>query len=118
MKNLKLGILACGLVLLFLLVSRDFIDFLKDDTLNAILMLLAFAVPTALAVLGLVRPPFEQWQGVASLAGFALAAVKLKIWQAFRDMWHDTDGKIFLITLALGLVLSALSIAKPEERRA
>ena len=116
MKNLKLGILACGAVLLVLLLKHDFLDFLKEDKINAILMVLAFGFPTGLAILGLVRPPFQQWQGVASLAGFLLAVVKMRLWEAFRDMWSDTEGKITLIALVLGVVLSALSIAKPEER--
>jgi len=116
MKNLKLGILACGAVLLVLLLTEHFVDFLKADAVNAILMLVAFGAPTAMGAMGLAKPPFLQWQAIVSLAGFGLAAVKLRLWDILPHIGDaDGKGKIMLIALVVGIIVSAIAIAKPEN---
>ncbi len=117
MKNLKLGVLACGAVLLVLMLTDHFVEMLKADALNTILMLVGAAVPTALGAMGLAKPPFLQWQAVASLAGFALIAIKLKIWESLPHIADaGTKGKIGMIAVVVGIVVSALAVAKPEDK--
>lgn len=117
MKNLKLGILACGAVLLVIFLTEHIVDALKEDALNTILVLVGAAVPTALGAMGLAKPPFMQWQAVASLAGFALVAIKFKIWDVLPHIGDvDTKMKIMLIAMVVGIVVSALAIAKPEAK--
>ncbi len=117
MKNLKLGILACGAVLLVIMLTNHVVDSLKADALNTILLLAGAAVPTALGAMGLARPPFLQWQAVASLAGFALIGVKIRIWQILPHIGDaDLKGKVSMVALVVGIVVSALAIAKPEAK--
>lgn len=116
MKNLKLGILACGAVCLVLLLTEHFVDSLKADAANTLIVLVAYLAPTAMGGLGLAKPPFLQWQAIVSTAGFALAAVKFRIWDLLphiADMPVKTA--IVLVATVLGLVLAILSIAKPED---
>jgi hypothetical protein len=115
-KNLKLGILACGAVLLVVLLTDHIVDSLKEDALNTILVLVGAAVPTLLGLLGLARPPFQQWQSVASLAGFGLVAVKFRIWETLPHIAKmATKEEVEMIAIVVGIVISAIAIARPEE---
>jgi hypothetical protein len=119
MKHLKLGILVCGAVLLAMLLAGQmvgsFVDLLKADPANTIIVLVGLAVPTAVAALGLAKPPFLQWQAIVATAGFALVVVKMRLWQTLPHI-ADMNAKAIVahVALVLGLVLSILSIAKPE----
>ena len=116
MKNLKIGILACGAVLLVLTLTNHVGESFKADALNTLLVLVGMAVPTAMGAMGLAKPPFLQWQAIASTAGFGLVAVKLKIWDTLPHiMDFDAKGKIGMAALVVGLVLSIMAIAKPEN---
>ena len=125
MKNLKLLILAfgcLGLVSLFLpsggAGSPSFVTlYMAWNRVVAIMLIAAFAVPTALVAMGLARPPFRGWQGLVSLAGFGLAAVKLRIWKTLPYVMDaPIAGKLMLIAIVGGLVVSALVVAKLEHK--
>jgi hypothetical protein len=117
MKNLKLGILACGAVCLVILLTDHFVDALKGDTATTLLILIGYAAPTAMGAMGMSKPPFVQWQAIVSAAGFVLPIVKLKMWDALPHI-ADAPAKvaIFMIATVVGLVLSILAIAKPEDK--
>jgi len=116
MKNLKLGILACAAVCLVILLTDHFVDNLKNDTVPALLVLIGYVAPAAMGGMGLSKPPFLQWQAIVSLAGFGLAFVKLEMWKALPHI-ADAPAKIaiFMIATVVGIVVSALAIAKPEN---
>ncbi len=117
MKNLKLGILACGLVCLVLLVTDDFGHFLSHDLANALLFVVAFGAPTAMGVLGLVRPPLPQWGAIVATSGFATAIVKLHLWDRLSRLGDASlSAKISALAMILGLLVSIAAIAVPEEK--
>ncbi len=123
MKNLKLGVLAFGLlgiVSMFLPNGRelpsDFKLLLEYDKLQLVLMLLVFGVPIAMGVIGLVHPPFEQWQAIASTAAFGLGVVKTRPWVLLQHADAIAlAGWLTLVAVVGGGVASVLAIAKPER---
>lgn len=86
MKQLKLLILAFGaLGLLGLLVPSDgnssLVLMLKYQRLQAVLSLVVFVMPIAMALIALIKPPMETWQAGVSLAFFAYGLLKFRPWQ-------------------------------------
>ena len=118
MKNLKIGILVCGAAILVLLLKNHFIDSLKADALNTILILVGCGLPTAMGIMGLTKPPFLQWQAIASLVGFGILCVRpVGIWETLPHIGDaPTEYKIVIIATVVGLILSILAVAKPENK--
>ncbi|MDB4963756.1 MAG: hypothetical protein JWP01_3755 [Myxococcales bacterium] len=124
MKNLKVVILICGilgLVSMFLPMGSGmpsmFSIFMEFDKFQLILMLAAFGVPTAVAAMGLAKPPAQAWHGIAALAGFALAAVKTRIWSSIGHIMDaPMSGKLMLIATIVGLVVAIMAVVKPEAK--
>ncbi len=122
MKNLKVLILVfgvIGLISMFLPVGEGapsmFSLFMAVDKFQLILMLAAFGVPTAVAAAGLAKPPAQAWHGIAAAAGFALGAVKTRIWEtAPHIMDVPLSLKLMIIAVVGGLIVSILAIVKPE----
>ena len=120
MKQAKLGILACGALLVVLLVSDHFVDSLKADALWTILLLAAFAVPTAMGLMAMKTPPMLPWQAIASLVGFGLAFVKTHMWEMLPHI-ADIPGiryKLIPIAVVLGIIFSIIALVKPEAKAA
>jgi hypothetical protein len=123
-KNLKVVILICGilgLVSMFLPMGSGmpsmFSIFMEFDKFQLILMLAAFGVPTAVAAMGLAKPPAQAWHGIAALAGFALAAVKTRIWSSIGHIMDaPMSGKLMLIATIVGLVVAIMAVVKPEAK--
>ncbi len=117
MKNLKLGIIACAAVCLVILFTEHILDGLSHDTANALAILIAYAAPLAVGIMGLTKPPFLQWQAIVATAGFALACVKMRIWDLLPHI-ADVGGKfaVWMLATIAGLVISAIAIAKPEDK--
>ena len=91
--------------------------FMELDKVQIILMLAAFGLPAAMGAMGLAKPPFQMWQAVVALAGFALAAVKTKIWEGLPHiMDQPLPGKLMLIATLGGIIVSAIALAKPEGK--
>jgi len=124
MKVMKLLILLFGCVGLVGYVAPVdgaslFLDTLHDETVTAILILAGFGVPAIMAVLGVVKPPFQAWQAVAALAGFVLVGVKIRIWDllpALADRGVGWTGRLMAVGSIAGLVVSAIAVAKPEDK--
>jgi hypothetical protein len=120
-RNLKLLVLGFAALGLGLIIS-DF-DMFKallthpfDNDGGGLITIGGFAVPLVMGVLGMTRPPFMRWQGLASLAGFAAIAIKGKIWEALpKIMDYPIKGKIGLVAVLGGVIVSALATARPEE---
>jgi hypothetical protein len=112
-KYLKLGIVICGAVgVAGLMMIRAV---LPDDNTYTILVLAAFGLPVVMAAMGLLKPPFRAWQAGVSLAGFAFAAAKLKIWETIRVIADLPMGvKLMMAGAVLGVIVSVITVLKPE----
>jgi hypothetical protein len=122
MKVMKLLILLFGCVGLVGYVAPVdgaslFLDTLHDEAVTAILILAGFGVPAIMAVLGVAKPPFQSWQAVAALAGFVLVGVKIRLWDLLPNI-ADTGwtGKLMAVGSVAGVVVSAIAVAKPEDK--
>ncbi len=117
MKNLKILILLCGGALLVMMLTDGIGAALEADKVNTLIMLAAFALPTLMGLMGVMKPPFQSWQAGISLAGFGVAAFRTKIWETLPKIGDQSGkGKAALILLVLGVVVSALALAKPEDK--
>jgi len=123
-KNLKVVILVfgiLGLVSMFLPMGGGmpsmFSIFMEFDKFQLILMLAAFGVPTAVCAMGLAKPPAQAWHGIAALAGFALAAVKTRIWSSIGQIMDaPLSGKLMLVAVVGGVITSIMAVVKPEAK--
>ncbi len=122
MKVMKLLILLFGVIgLIGYIAPLDgrslFAETLRDEAVTAILVLTGFGVPAILAVLGIVKPPFQSWQAVAALAGFVFVGVKIRLWDMLPNIGETgVSGKVLLVASIGGLVVSAIAVAKPEDK--
>jgi hypothetical protein len=118
-KNLKLGVLAFGVLgLVSLLMEFEMLKMgLKHDAGSTIMVLAGFILPVVMGVLGLTKPPFLQWHAGVALAGFALVAVKFRIWQTIKLIGDaPMSFKLSLIACLGGIIVSAIALAKPEPK--
>ena len=84
---MKLGILVfgvLGLVSAFIPIGELGTLFAsandQDGKAELIILLAGFAVPVAVIVMAIAKPPFQVWHAAAALGAFALVAVKFHIW--------------------------------------
>ncbi len=122
MKNLKLLILAFGaLGLLSLLMEFDMFKALLTHPFEmggfGLILIGGFVLPVVMGVMGLTKPPMQMWQVGVSLAGFAAIAIKFKIWEGISHIMDaPLSGKLMLIADIGGVIVSALALAKPEQK--
>ncbi len=118
MKNLKLGILGfAALGLISMLMEFEMLKLsLEHDTANMLMVLVGWIAPLAMGVMGMTKPPFQAWQAIVSLVGFALVCVKFRVWDTLPHIADaPTSGKLALIAMVGGVVVSGLAVAKPEK---
>lgn len=117
MKLLKVSILligAAGLVLVLKDPGALQAGF-EQAPLHSGLIVLGWALPAVMGAIALIRPPLRSWQAAASLAGFAVVAIRTRIWQTISEVADaPLDGRLGLAALVLGLVASVLAVARPE----
>jgi hypothetical protein len=83
--------------------------------LHTALIVLGWALPAAMGLLALVKPPLQSWHAAASLAGFAVVAIRTRIWEAIPDVADaPLEGQLGLLALVGGLVASVIAVARPE----
>ena len=124
MKNSKVFVLLfgiIGLVALFLPLGDGMPSLFKItmevDKVQLILMLAAFGLPALMGAMGLAKPPFLPWQAAVSLAGFALAAVKMRIWDMLGQFGSTAlSGKLMIVAIIGGLIFSILALVKRDDR--
>lgn len=114
-KYLKLGVVICGALGLAGMVMTGIGAMLEGNSASTIVMLIAFALPVLMAVTGLARPPFLAWQAGVSLACFALAAFKLRIWNILEVIAVVPMGlRLIVAGAGLGVIVSVVAVLKPE----
>lgn len=116
MKHLKLGVVICGALGIAGLLLFGIGTLLELQQTETILLLAAFGLPIVMGALALVRPPMRPWQGGVSLAGFALAAWKLEIWNMLRSIADQPNSqRLIVIGATLGVIVAIVAIMRPEE---
>ena len=116
MKILKLGVVVCGALGIAGLVMAGIELMMEADKLSTIVMLIAYALPIVMGLVALVKPPFAAWQAGVSLAGFALAAYKLRIWDTVRAFAEAPMGfKLMTFGAGIGVILTIVALMKPED---
>jgi amino acid transporter len=115
MKLLKLGVLICGAVGLAGIWMNGFGAVRAGDK-NMILLLVGFGLPVVMALLGLVKPPLQAWQAAVCLAGFALAAIRLRIWETIKLIAREpTEWQLMIVGAGLGVILALIAVIRPES---
>ncbi len=122
MKKLAFPIIAfsiLGLISLFVPIPNGsmFQVFLEFDKFRLVLMLAAFIIPAAAAVLALRAVRTESWHGIAALAGFAVATVKSELWTLVSNITHLPLAMLLLTVAILGGVLSSLIAVASEPKQ-
>jgi hypothetical protein len=116
-KNLKLGVLICGALGLAGMLMSGVGAMLEGDKVSAIIMLAAFGLPVVMGVMGLTKPPFQAWQAGVSLASFALASVKVRVWETIKLIGDlPTSLKLMVIGALVGVIVSVIAVIKPESK--
>lgn len=114
-RNLKILILLCGGALLGLMISNG-LDF-TENRADTLIMLTAYALPTVMGLMGIVKPPMQAWQAAIALAGFGVAAVRTKIWETLPHVMDATNkDKVSIGLLVVGVLVSVIAMIKPEDK--
>lgn len=119
MKNLKFGVIAfAALGLISLLMEFEMLKImLKVDAASTVMVLVGFILPLVMGIMGAAKPPFQMWQAGVALAGFALVAIKFRIWQTIKHIGDaPLSGKLTMIAIIGGVIVSAIALAKPENK--
>ena len=120
MKPVKLALVvssAIGLAALLVpLTGRSLLlELLEFDVTSAIVYAAIFALPLAMGVIGLARPPMQAWQSGVALAGCVLGLVRLRVWDiALHLPSHGLRGALLLLALVIGTVAAAATLLRPE----
>lgn len=120
MKKLKLAILLCGVIGLAELIlplrgGSMLMYLLRIEPAQAIVLTAAFALPVIMMSMALSRPPTQGWQAGIALAGFVVAAVKLRVWEVIPHLGlAGVNGILFIAAPIVGLLCSAVALLRPE----
>ncbi len=123
MKKLAFPIIAfsiLGLISLFVPITNGsmFQVFLEFDKFRLVMMIAAFAIPAAAAVMALRAVRTESWHGIAALAGFAVATVKMELWSLVSNITKLPLAMLLLTIAILGGVLCSLIAVASEPKPA
>jgi hypothetical protein len=126
MNNLKLGVLACGVLgligcfLPFVSMGDESMSFFamrQVDAGQVYMVMVGYVAAAAMGGMAMAKAPMLRWQSIVALVGFAFVAFKFR--GGFMDMLtHGAIGaKLMWVGAVAGLVLSGLTIAKPEQAK-
>jgi len=123
-KNLKVLILVFGIlgIVSMFIPTHGFTLFSLFKLMGTgqlALMFISFALPAAMGGMAVAKPPIQKWQAGVAAAGFALACVKLRIWEAFKDLgglFKVFPMLLIFIAAVGGLVVSIMALAKGEDK--
>ena len=121
MRNLKLGVLAAGLVGLvgaFLPLSGDLSWWARrdgPDGAGVFFVIGAFVVALGMGALGLAQG-FQRWIALVALIGFAFVILKFRL-GFFELFTSQLGGQMIGVGAAAGLLLAAFAAWRPEPAR-
>jgi len=122
MKNMKVLILVFGIlgVVSLFIPSGGFTMFaaLKLMGMGYLVPILGgFVLAAVMGGMALAKPPMQQWQAGAALAGFGAVFVRFKMWEAIKAIGDmPISGKLMIIAVLGGVITSILALAKPEAK--
>jgi hypothetical protein len=125
-NQIKLGVFlggVVGLVGCFLPIggegdaSYSLWDTHTGDLAAVVMVLVGFAMPIALGALAIAKPPFMRWQALGALVALALVAIKIRAFLPFDVFTNALGWKLIGGGLYLGLLASAVGVARPEQAR-
>lgn len=115
-RNWKRVLVVCGVIgVLALLVPVDGRSLLEADRLAAFVHLAIFALPAAMAAVGLARPPMRAWQSGVALAACVLGLVRFHVWELALHL-PSAGGRAALLFAAMvvATVASVATLLRPE----
>ena len=116
MKNLKLGIIACGLLgLLTVFIGSQALwkaHELPGVAKHLYMIIGGFGAGLVMGILGTVAAPMKRWQSGVAVAGFALVLLKVRD-GLFQGNFFN--GKLMSLAVLAGLALAILTLIKPER---
>src|SRR5437879_1792820 len=85
------------------------------DRTQALMVLGGYALAAAIALLGIIMPPFRRWQALVAVGGFAFVLIKLSgsLVEMVKD--YAIGGKAMVIAAFAGLALAATGVLKPDD---
>jgi hypothetical protein len=121
-KNLKIGILVCGVLgILSMFIPQSGMSLFQLFKLmggaQVGIMIAAFALPTVMGAMAL-KAPMQKWQAGVAAAGFGLASFKLEVWKAIPhigDLVKFFPMLLIVLAAIAGLVLSIVVLVKGSE---
>jgi hypothetical protein len=122
MKNMKVLILVFGIlgVISLFIPSDGFTMFavLKAMGMGYMVPILGgFVLAAVMGGMALAKPPMQQWQAGAAAAGFGMVFVRFKMWQLLKGIGDaPLSGKLLIVAVLGGLVVSIIALAKPESK--
>lgn len=120
MKYAKLVIAMCGAVGLVEIAvpiggSSLLAGLFEIDKLEALVYVAIFALPLAMGVLSLVRPPLLAWQSAVALAGFVVGVSRFRVWHALLHLsLADLPSAIRVVAIVVGTLASVAALLRPE----
>lgn len=120
MRNLKLGVVACGLLglvgcFLPLTESLSFFGTRAFDAANVYITLAGFAIAAAMGALGVARR-MESWMAIIALVGFAMIVLRLR-GDVVDLLQAGIGAKLVGIGAIAGLLFAIGASLKPEPSR-
>lgn len=123
MNNLKFGVLACGvvgLISVFLpqltLGDASFTLWAArtGDAANVYTVIACYLAATVVGAMGVMKPPFLRWHSIVALLAFGLMLVKMRTGLPTDFLKGAIGMKLMGLSAIIGVVFSALTLAKPE----
>jgi hypothetical protein len=112
-KHLRLLIPMCGAALIVVHAWAG-LD-LAENTLHAVMLVASLLLATAIGVLGVARPPLQPWHAALALVGFAVAAVRTRVWRQLAGFGDAPAlSKIAILLVLVGVLASAIAMLRPE----
>jgi hypothetical protein len=119
-KNLKFAVAGFGALGVVALIMLKLIpDGFKADFVEALLFSIGIFAGLGAGIAGIVKAPYGRVHGIVATAGFGLAFIKWKfyklpdVFKGFGDA--PTEVKLLVIAVLGGLIVSIISLVKPEE---
>ena len=117
MRNLKLGVAACGLVgiigcFLPMVSGISFFDTRAFDASHVYITLAAFGAALVMGALG-IQKGMQRWMSVIAIVGFSVVILRMR-GEIVELMKAGIGGKLMGAAALAGLALAILTTVKPE----
>ncbi|MGE0871553.1 MAG: hypothetical protein AB7P03_23540 [Kofleriaceae bacterium] len=116
MTIFKLLILVFGALGLGLVLSDNIAAAFEHDKANTLFIVGGFAITALMGLLGMIKPPMQGWQATAALAGFAVVAIRTRIWTLIPDVMDQRlRTQLMIVATVGGTIAAVLAVIKPDR---